>query len=611
MKQKMKEKVQIPICILLAIFSVIAFQMQMIITETGPELMCNGWGTPQLLYVCVFALMYRWFYWGGNIKQDIRIKYWMAGLSALLSFLWLLGRSYASYNEWTLFLGGFRFLFWTVCMWIGLGALLNVLLNILSSLFFQACFFQESGSRFTCFVFEKHPISISWLWILFCQVPYLYAFYPGVISWDGAYQMGENIGCFDLLWHHPPFVTLLYGQFMKLSQILGNDNSGIFVFILLQSMLNAFAFAMIICCLKLLKVPYWFRYVTLLYFSLFTIWPIYAATVIKDSLFYPFVILYVCFLIMAVKDPSTVSRKIWIYPALFADVILMCLVRNNGLYLFLLSFPFIIFAKFWKKKLVGALLFLCVVLCFNGIENKVWPAIGVGTGNLRIDLYSVLFQQTARYSLYHRDEVTEEEYEVLDQIFEYDLIAGEYDPEISDPVKAKLREDAGVRVITYILDDYLRVWAQQGLKHPATYVQSFLNGCFGYFYPDRQEYKEGLGWYESWQIYDLERFEVTYDENTEDMRTFIKDAAYWLRDIPGIGSLYSCGFYTWVLLWMVVILLALCKKKTLIPCIPSIVSVLICMVSPVNAYIRYALPVFAATPLLIGWVCYCLNNRDE
>lgn len=603
--------IHIMVCSVLAIFSVAAFEMQMIITETGPALKSNGWGTPQLLSTFAFSILYYWYYWTGKIERNRELKYWLTGLSAILAFLWLLGRSYASYNEWTLFLGGINFLRWTICMWIGLGVLMNVLLNVLANLFIKAAKFRETVNKFTRFIFDQHPVLGSCIVILLCQIPYLYAFFPGVISYDGAWQMGENVGCYDLLWHHPPFVTLLYGKVLKLSRMLGSNSSGIFVFVLLQSMLCAFAFAMIIYCLKLLKVPYWLRYLSLAYFSLFTVWPIYAITVIKDSLFYPLVILYVCFLVIAEKEPMLISRKKILYPVVFIIVMLMCLVRNNGLYLFLLSFPWLLFTKFWKKKVAGILLLICVMLAMNGIETKVWPAIGVGTGNLRVDLYSSLFQQTARYSIYHRDDVTEDEYEVLNQIFEYDSLAEVYDPEISDPVKAKLKETEGVKNITYLLKDYLQVWAQQGIKHPATYIQSFLNGCFGYFYPDRQEYKEGLGWYhQSGHMYELGKFDVYFSENTEEMRKSIEDFAYWLRDIPGIGSLYSCGFYTWILMINVVVLLALCKWRSIIPFIPSTVSILICMVSPVNSYIRYALPVFAVTPLLLGWTCYCLNEKE-
>lgn len=50
------------------------------------------------------------------------------------------------------------------------------------------------------------------------------------------------------------------------------------------------------------------------------------------------------------------------------------------------------------------------------------------------------------------------------------------------------------------------------------------------------------------------------------------------------------------------------KWKAAILSIPLLVNILVCMVSPVNAYIRYALPVYAAAPLLMGWLIYWMRK---
>ena len=40
--------------------------------------------------------------------------------------------------------------------------------------------------------------------------------------------------------------------------------------------------------------------------------------------------------------------------------------------------------------------------------------------------------------------------------------------------------------------------------------------------------------------------------------------------------------------------------------VPSILTVLVCLVSPVDAYIRYMLPVMAAMPVNIAWCYYAV-----
>jgi len=149
------------------------------------------------------------------------------------------------------------------------------------------------------------------------------------------------------------------------------------------------------------------------------------------------------------------------------------------------------------------------------------------------------------------------------------------------------------------------------LKHPATYVQAYLNNCFGYFYPDCKEYKEGLGWYIMWQFsFESEEFKPAFKESTAGLQEFLTDLPEWIRNLPGVGLLYSCGFYTWAVLALSVMVCVSKKWKMLIVFLPTLSNILICTVSPVNAYIRYALPTFATVPILIALVLW-ISKKDK
>ena len=606
--------IKVLLCGIASLFTTVTFFCSFIYAEEGPAYNLNGWGTPQLFCAAAFFILYYHFY----IKKQYTCRFLTEFpsmhmaihiFSIFLAFLYVLGKSYHSYNEWLLFFNGPDWFILSLCMIAGMAVLIDMMLVIVVSFLIVHSVPKERFSKITNFIFEKHPVILPMAIILLCQLPYLFAFYPGVISWDGAFQMGENIGSFDLTWQHPPFVTFLYGFFMKLSGVFHSDNIAVFLFILFQSLLSAFVFAYVCNCLKILKAPYWLRYGALIYYALFTIWPIYATTVIKDSLFYPLTLLYSCMLMLCIFDPAAFVKRKSSFPLLFLTVLLMILVRHNGTYTFILSFPFAILLLPKKWKLAGLGTAIGVLIVVSCINSFLWPALNVGTRNFRLDLYSVPIQQTARYSIYHRDEVTPEEYEILNKVFDYEQLASSYDPEIIDPVKNLLQNDEqGLMYLTILKDEYTKIWIQQGIKHPATYIQSFLNGCYGYFYPDRKEYKEGLGWYTSWQIYDTSKFETSFIENREELRNGLEKSAYDLRQIPGIGLLYSCGFYTWLTLSITLLLCIFKKWKAVILCLPLLVNILVCMVSPVNSYIRYALPVYAAMPLLVAWLVYWLRN---
>ena len=57
-------------------------------------------------------------------------------------------------------------------------------------------------------VFDQHYILSAVFVLLLCYLPYIIAFYPASISYDGAYQIGEYLNLFAKTDHHPPFVTL-------------------------------------------------------------------------------------------------------------------------------------------------------------------------------------------------------------------------------------------------------------------------------------------------------------------------------------------------------------------------------------------------------------------
>ncbi len=75
-----------------------------------------------------------------------------------------------------------------------------------------------------------------------------------------------------------------------------------------------------------------------------------------------------------------------------------------------------------------------------------------------------------------------------------------------------------------------------------------------------------------------------------------------------IGMLYSCGFHNYILIACAVFLLAQKRYREMLVLVPSILTMLVCLVSPVDAYIRYMLPVMAAMPVNIAWCHYAARK---
>ena len=87
---------------------------------------------------------------------------------------------------------------------------------------------------------------------------------------------------------------------------------------------------------------------------------------------------------------------------------------------------------------------------------------------------------------------------------------------------------------------------------------------------------------------------------------WLKPARFLLEQVskaeylPGIGLLYRCGFYTWCVLFAAMYMIAKKRYRLLTAAVPPLVNILVCLISPVNTCIRYAMPTMCMAPVLIG-----------
>lgn len=444
-------------------------------------------------------------------------------------------------------------------------------------------------------LFEIHPFAATFVIILLCMLPYFIFFFPGTLQPDARGQINFYYGISPLSNHHPIFSTFYLGFLFDLGKrLFGSDNTGIMLYSIVQMLVQTGVFAYSFCVLKRLKTPMGLRFAALAYFALFPQWPIWAITFIKDTMHYVIVLLYVEMLIdilLDAKEGHIRTRHVVLF---CLSGILAALIRHNGIIMVAgtMMIAILLWRKLWWVWIVGLLTMVAAVFMVNVVIAQLlhaqkWP--------VRESL-SVPFQQTSRYFREYSDEVTQEELEAVTALFPYDVISTVDSPELSDPIKNEIYPD----VTKEQMQSYWKTWAAQGLKHPGVYVQAFLNQCYGYFYPDRQEYKDGLGW---WYLGDS-FLEIGFAEELKGGRDFLIALAEWVRGLPAIGMLYSTGAQTYLLLACITAVWIRRRRKDLLLFLPGVITVMICLVSPVNAMIRYMLPVMAVLPLYLAWCFY-------
>ena len=438
---------------------------------------------------------------------------------------------------------------------------------------------------------EKHILAIGFCIIFLGWLPWITMNYPGSDCPDSVRQLGQFLG--DETWdvHHPPLSTVIMGSLFVLGRWLVDANFGFFLYCLLQTCVGAWVFSLSMKKLQKLGVPIKLCMAGILFFAFTPLWGTYAQWVEKDLLYAEATVLQaVCMLDILVKKQCEKKDALLLSCVSLVTVLL----RHNGIYavvpaLFLLA----VWLKGASRRRAAAALIATMVL-YEGIMQGLFPAIGLGK-NTVVDAFNIPFQQTARYVCEHEEEITEYERAAIEGTFVSFDIMFYYDPLISDPIR--------IYCIGENFDEYFKVWFQMFLKHPETYMAAFFNMGYGYLAPVSQKIE---AWIQG-EYYDYMTEIGVY--HTLDVKYHLFLVHIWNFNMlfPLFQYLSSPGFYTWIVLILLVALIKKHKYAPLILFVPGLMNILVCLDSPVAGTIRYALPTVAVVPLLIGWTWYVIH----
>ena len=531
-------------------------------------------------------------------KKSIKV------LSLILAFFMIFGNSFMLVSSTLLVFKNIGYFIISLLMYIGY---YNLFLIIISYIFrfIDKNNYDEVGNKKNnkiISLFKKHPFLFSVVFIIICWLPYIISFYPIILSPDPSYQIKQFFGIrtkyadYSILIddnvvitnHHPVTHTALLGGCLKLGELMGNDNLGLFFYSIIQItfLVTTLAFSIYYMQKMNLKTKYLFG--VLLLYALVPMFPLYAMSGVKDVIFGTLIFLYLIFLHNYIKVKG--DYKWWQYILIILLLILICLFRNNGIHTLILSLPFLLFVvrKKWKEILI---VMICVFGFYGVFDKIVLPYFKITPGSIRETL-SVPFQQTARLVKYHSDDLTSEQIEVIDKILGYDDLAERYNPELSDPVKNEYNKYA----TNEDLKEYFKVWFSGLIKHPGTYIEATMNNTYGYFYPEK------TNWYVYYKYDDRiveDGFSYSYN-SLGTLRNVLSNYAVCFPYIPVIGLISNIGFNVWIIL--VLLTYAIYKKlyKNIVILSPVLALILVCILGPANTYFRYALPFIFAMPFIFA-----------
>lgn len=435
--------------------------------------------------------------------------------------------------------------------------------------------------------------------IFICWLPYLIINLPGSVPIDGYKQLEMCNGVAPLTNHHPWLHTLFMGFLMKIGQVV-SDNAGIFLIVIVQYVIEALCYAKICDKIKEWGAPNIVSILTLLYFCIVPNFGAYAQVVMKDGIYTALFAVYVCLYIDAcigyIRENYSENDYLKKYIKIFLLGLIVCFTRNNGIYIVLPMNILLFFFSIDRGKKYAILTIVFTVVFFYIVEYPLASCVGVQRESEK-EILSVPFQQTARYLKKFPDDVTVQEKNGINKVLDYVNLADLYNPYVSDPVKETFKNPSDKD-----MNKYFQIWAEMLMKHPGVYVESFLNGTYGYYYPFADCSKSHLLQYHFY--IDPRPVETRYNLRyffSEKIRSNVEQYTLLWRKLPILSLFMSPGAYTWLLILLAGYNIFKKKWRKNLVLIGPFLNVAICIASPVNGYVRYALPLMSCMPILIYW----------
>ena len=534
-----------------------------------------------LIYILYFLSIILLFFYYKKLYKDIKINKLYEIFTIILSFILVLGYSYEIKSTGELFFGSIPNLLISLIKTVGYYYFFKTFIYY----FIKIMQKEYISNNKLIQKFSEHPFKYSFIFLSICYGIFIILYYPGIINYDNANQIKEMMGMHTryldainpisdstLTNFNPIIHTIMLGGLFRVGYLIGNVNFGMFLYTLIQMIIVISIYSYAISYAVKQKISPIYSFIILIILGLTPTFGYYSITAVKDTLYTAFLLLFSIKVYDFVKKENVSKID---YLNIFLTSMLVCLFRNNGFYIVVVTIPFLLIGK---KKLPVLSTLALVIGAYISFNSILLPALGISGTSIR-EMLSIPFQQTARVVKLKGDEISKEDRLVIDKILDYDNLAIDYNEDLSDPVKNKYNKDTENEDLV----KYFGVWFKGLIKYPTIYIDATINNITSYFYP-----------YESsWKVYHklnpkLPEAGFDYHYNNLFIGRKIMHSYEKFFEYSPLGLILNMGIITW---FSILVFLMLCNKnKYYIFLIPNIISILFCVLSPANTYYRYIYP---------------------
>ena len=339
------------------------------------------------------------------------------------------------------------------------------------------------------------PFNFFYIWaiIFLFWMPVFFALYPGAFVYDATEEYVEVISR-QFTMHHPLLHVLALGGIVHLFEYIGaGANLGIAVYVLLQMLVMSAALSFVVRSLQMWGVTKRYAFITVLFFSIFPLFPLYAVCTAKDGLFTVFLLVSIVSMGNIIR--STDAEKAPASTTSMSDMViflvsstLMMMLRNNGLYAYTATALIIVIVFVVDRRHRSAssnritarlliLMTLSIVLSLG--DTRILKLATGATDGEHQEMLTVPIQQLARTYTYSPEAFTPDEEALLKAFIPEDYLTT-YSPRISDVLKSGFDNQyyESHRALFY------KLWLTIGTRRPLTYLNAHLGTAYGYIYPD-------------------------------------------------------------------------------------------------------------------------------
>ena len=441
------------------------------------------------------------------------------------------------------------------------------------------------------------------LWL--CWLPWYVCLFPGTVSVDSISMLMITYGLEPLTNANPFCQTFMLWVFRCIGQLAGNPDVGIALYCVAQSALMAWLLGELMTEMMRSRAPKGLVFGSFAFYALCPVFPVFAFCVGKDTNFAMAVLFLAleAWRISHLKEVTPV-RLVCVSAAAIGCVLL----RNPGIYLAMLTLALLLLwtlgknrraEKRWKAPLCGL---LSAALVFVLLHTAVLPLLDIAPMP-ETEEYSIPLQQVARAAAEGR--LMPEQQQAVDGVVVLDELPAAYNGELSDPVKDLWRKDCTDEQKAA----FWKAWPEIVKDNPATCLSATFHNTYGYLYPGYVSTIKPtliMGDHSSATASVKGHFDYSVNPLSDGLIAFMgklnENALYRLIVSPGL--------YGWITVFAAVWLMTRRGKRELLSAVPALFTLAGCMLSAVNGYFRYAMPLYISAPMLIWLVAQSLRQED-